>query len=238
MFLYVIILIPYQIYIKWLKKTKPVEVSRAVAYKFARSWAKSLLRTGGTKLTVSGLENIPTHTPVLFVGNHQSYFDIVTFVAAVENPTGFVAKTEIEKIPIFSTFVALVGSVFIDRKDLRQSLKAIIESSENLKQGHNMIIFPEGTRNTTKELLPFKNGSLKPAQKSGSPIVPVAIYGTRQIFEGNKGFKIKATDVHITFGNPIMLSELTKEEKATSGDYIKNIIEDILKENIQIKNRR
>jgi len=227
-FLYIIILFPCQLYAKWLKKTSSIETSYAFTYKIARSWTKSLLKACGTKLTVSGLENIPDDQAVLFVGNHQSYFDIVSLVAVIEKPVGFVAKTEIQKIPIFSTWVSLIGSVFIDRKDLRQSLKAIIEASENLKQGHNMVIFPEGTRNASNELLPFKKGSFKPAQKSGSPIIPVAINGTRQVFEAQKGLKVKSTDVHISFGAPIILSVLTKEEKANSGDYIKNIIEDML----------
>lgn len=228
LFLYVIILFPFQLYAKWLKKTKSIEISQEFAYKFARKWVKSLLRVCGTKLTVSGLENIPDDQAVLFVGNHQSYFDIVSLVAVIEKPTGFVGKTEIQKLPIFRTWVSLIGSVFIDRKDLRQSLKAIIEASDNLKQGHSMVIFPEGTRNSSKELLPFKKGSLKPAQKSGSPIIPVAIDGTRQIYEANKGMKIKATNVHICFGAPVILSELSKEEKAASGEYIKNIIEEML----------
>lgn len=95
-----------------------------------------------------------------------------------------------------------IHCLFLDRKDIRKGLQTILEGAEYLKEGYSMCIYPEGTRSTNGELGEFKGGSLKMAQKAKAPIVPVAIRGTRDIFENNLGLRVCPSHVTISFGTP------------------------------------
>ena len=122
---------------------------------------RMVFRLTGSTLTVKGLENIPD-MPVLYVGNHRSYFDIVTGYIVVPGQTGFIAKKEMEKIPLLRDWMRNVNCLFLDRKDIKAGLKTILEGIEKVKGGSSIWIFPEGTRCKAKdpaELLPFKEGS-------------------------------------------------------------------------------
>ena len=193
-------------------------------------WAfRVVLFLSGTKLTVIGKENIPDE-PVLYVGNHRSFYDIVIGYSLVPNLTGFIAKKEMEKIPLLSHWMRLVNCLFLDRNNIKEGLKTILEGIEKVKQGISIWIFPEGTRNTGSELelMPFKEGSLKIAEKSGCPIIPVAMKGTADIFE-NQFPKIRKRHVTVTFGEPIKIKKLEKEQKKFLGAYTQSIIEEMLK---------
>ena len=145
-----------------------------------------ILRVSGVKVTVRGLENIPKDSAVLYVGNHRSYFDILVGYTTVPGPMGFVAKKEMLRYPLLSDWMVNVNCLFLDRDDIKAGLKMILDGIEKVKNGVSVWIFPEGTRNRHDdilELLPFKEGSLKIAEKSGCPVVPVAMFGTADVFE-------------------------------------------------------
>lgn len=142
---------------------------------------------------------------------------------------GFIAKKELEKIKAISGWMKEIHCVFMDRSNVRESIKAINEGVENLKNGHSMVIFPEGTRSKGPSLGEFKKGSMKLAIKAEVPIVPIAIDGTYKAREGNKGNKITSADVKITIAKPINVKELTKEEKSNLSENIRNILNEILK---------
>jgi 1-acyl-sn-glycerol-3-phosphate acyltransferase len=202
------------------------EKAAAYVHKISRRWAWSMLSVAGAKVKVSGLHNIPTDQAVLFVSNHQGNFDIPLLVATIDKPKGFVAKIELAKIPLLSTWMKIIGCVFMDRNDLRQSLQVISQGIETLKNGHSMVIFPEGTRSQKMDMGEFKKGSLRLASKSGVPIVPVAISGSYKLLEA-KG-KIHPSIVHVTVGNPIILSELSKEQQKEIVAYVQAQIEQLL----------
>ncbi|MBC7960467.1 MAG: 1-acyl-sn-glycerol-3-phosphate acyltransferase, partial [Vallitaleaceae bacterium] len=120
-------------------------------------------------------------------------------------------------------------TLFIDRDNLREGLKVIKEGIELLKNGHSIVIFPEGTRSKTAELLPFKKGSFKLATKSGVPVIPFAIKGTDDVFENNK-FNLKPKTIYFTVGEPIVLSEIEDTNKDNHTQYIRDIIEKMYNE--------
>lgn len=189
-----------------------------------------ILRISGVTVTVKGLENIPRDQPVLYVGNHRSYFDILVGYTTVPGLVGFVAKKEMERYPLLSDWMANVNCLFLDRKNLKEGLKTILEGIEKVKRGVSIWIFPEGTRNKNEsilELLPFKEGSLKIAEKSGCLVVPVAITGTAEILE--KHFPvIKLAHVTIEFGTAFLVKELPAEDRKFSGSYTRKIIIEML----------
>jgi 1-acyl-sn-glycerol-3-phosphate acyltransferase len=175
------------------------------------------------------MENIPADKTVLFVSNHQSDLDILVFLALAPMPIGFVAKVEMLKVPVLRKWMKYIGCVFLDRDDIRQTAKVILEGIEILKRGHSLVVFPEGTRSRTGEPLPFKPGSLKLATKSKACIVPVTISGSYKIMEGN-GYRIKPADIDIVFHPPVYTDDLTAEEAKELPAKVENTILDGLKE--------
>lgn len=182
----------------------------------------------GAKVTVIGKENIPEGETVLYVGNHRSYFDIVVSYIQCKNLTGYVSKDGLKKVPLLSFWMKRLYCLFLNREDIRQGLKTILAGIEQMKNGISMCIYPEGTRSQDDEMLPFKEGSLKLAEKSGCPIIPMAVTGTEQIFEKHVPF-IKPAHVILEYGKPIYPKELSKEEKKFLGAYTRGEIEKMLK---------
>lgn len=182
----------------------------------------------GSSVTVTGVDNIPDET-VLFVGNHRSIFDVVLLIKVINRPFGFIGKKELTKIPYLNLILKLMGGLFLDRTNLRAGLKVILAGIDMLKKGFSMLIFPEGTRNKNgEEPLPFKQGSLKLAEKANVPIVPFSIKGTDNIFENTNGLKVKASRVKLNFGKPILLSELPPEDSKQSAVYVRSVVVDLL----------
>lgn len=194
---------------------------------------RMIIRLTGSKVRVIGLENIPDEA-VLYVGNHRSYFDILVGYTTVPGLTGFVAKKEMMGIPLLSDWMRNVNCLFLDRKNMKEGLKTILQGIENVKKGISVWIFPEGTRCTSEdplELLPFKEGSLKIAEKSGCPIIPVAITGTADIFEKHLPL-MRPSKVTIHYGEPIYPGQLVPEERKRIGAYTRDVIIEMLKEEL------
>ena len=195
-------------------------------------WAfRVILRISGVEITVIGEENVPDE-PVLFIGNHRSYFDILLTYSRCKRLTGYVAKKEMERYPLLRDWMKRLYCLFLDRSSPREGLKTILQAIEYVKNGISICIFPEGTRNDGEELtmLPFKDGALKIAEKTGCSIIPISMNNTHSIFEAQVP-RIKKTHVIIEYGKPIYPGELDKETKKHLGTYCKNIIMDTIKKN-------
>ena len=203
-----------------------------VSLRFVQWAFRCVLFISGTKMEVKGHENVPKDEAVLYVGNHRSIFDIITTYSICPGRTGYIAKASVKKIPILGLFMKRLYCLFMDREDMKQSLKVILQAIEYVKSGISICIFPEGTRNKDKDhpesLLPFKEGSLKIAQKTGCKVIPMAIIGTDEIFENHLPW-IHKQNVTIIYGEPIILSELEGEDKKHPGAYCQRIIGEMLK---------
>ena len=195
-------------------------------------WAfKVILFLSGTSTTVIGYDRIPKDEPILFVGNHKSYFDVIISYAKMPNRTGFVAKKEIEKVPLLRVWMRYLYCLFLDRSNPREGLKTVIQGIDYMKQGISLVIFPEGTRNTHEDgMLPFHEGSLKFAEKSASRIIPMVQNNTGECWERHLPF-IKRTHTVLEFCEPIDISTLSAEDKKHLGAYVQNIIAEKYEEN-------
>ena len=215
----------------WLIGKKRPDIKDHASRKIIQ-WAFGVVRfIAGTNLIIKGRENIPTDRAVLYVCNHRSYFDIVLNYIAVPGLTGFIAKKEMNKYPLLRVWMRYIHCLFLDRDDIRQGMQTILTGIEKVKSGISIFIFPEGTRNKSNEnFLTFRAGSLKIAEKSGCPVVPVAINGSDDIFE--KHFpKIIKTTVVIEFAPAIYTSGLDKEAKRVLADTTYNQIKSMYEKN-------
>lgn len=231
--LYLILFLLFGIPIQWvltLLDKKYSGIKTKVSSKLVKNAFKVCLLLSGTKVTVYGIENIPTDQQFLFVGNHRSYFDILISYVASPIPLGYIAKKEMEKIPLLSTWMRSIHCLFLDRKNIKEGMKTILSGTEILKSGYSLCIFPEGTRSKETGLLPFKEGSTKMAEKAKVPILPMALSNTDAIFEKNPHGKIKSTSVTLTFGKPVYIDQLDPDNKKFLGAYLQNQIETMLKE--------
>ena len=200
--------------------------------KIVRFMFSLFLKVAGVKVTVKGAENIPTDKAVLYVGNHRSYFDILVGYTTTPGLVGFIAKKEMRKFPILNRWMDNVNCLFLDRQDIKAGLKTILEGIEYVKSGISMWIFPEGSRARGKDeldMIQFKEGSLKIAEKSGCPVIPVAMVRTADIFEKHTP-RVVPTEVTVYYGKPIYIKELEPEQRKRAGAYTKEVIADMIRE--------
>ena len=185
-------------------------------------WSRGILKVTGVSLSVEGLENIPKDTPCVFVGNHRSYYDIPLLLASLDKPHGILAKEELEKIPLLNRWMKLLGCVFVQRDDLRASVRALNDATAIVESGKSFVIFPEGTRYKGEEggAGEFKAGAFRIAVKTGVPVVPVALTGARALFEGN-GNLCHPGSVHIKVLPPIRTEGMSKTEQKQLPDAVR-----------------
>lgn len=178
----------------------------------------------GVTVQVEGMENltsIPKDEAVMFIGNHRSWADVVIGYTVIDRPTAFIAKDELKKIKPIIPWMEVLHCQFMVRNDMRQSLKVILEAIRLVKEGISVWIYPEGTRakgETEEDMLPFKDGSFKIAQKSGCKIVPIAMLNTRAILEDQLP-GIRGQYVRVRILEPIEFSKLTADEMNSIGEY-------------------
>jgi 1-acyl-sn-glycerol-3-phosphate acyltransferase len=220
--LYLIKLLPDQAKADALFKAGRTEELDALVDRIVRKWSRAMLWAGGVRVTVSGADNIPSG-PAVIVSNHQGNFDIPILLASLDKPKGFVAKVEIQKMPMIRTWMKYLNCIFIDRSDARQSITALSGASGLLASGHSLIIFPEGTRSKSSQVGEFKAGALKMALKAGVPVVPVVIDGSWKIME-RQGKWIRPGNVDLRILPPVETKNLSKEEARNLSDDIRQLI--------------
>jgi len=224
---YLIYTIPILVKVIYLDKKQKVAERDDLVHYTAQSWAKAFMRYSKSQVSIVGEENIPKDRAVLFVGNHQSIYDMVILLAYVKQPIAFVAKIEILKIPILSTWMKYMNCIFMDRDDVRQSLRTINQGAENLEKGYSYVIFPEGTRTISGQLEEFKPGSFKLAIKAGAPIVPFTFIDSYKIMSKNR-FRLSKASVKVVFSAPIYVEEINQKDTKKLADDIRAIIKNEL----------
>ena len=187
-------------------------------------WSRGILHVTGARMTVEGQENIPAG-PCVFVGNHRSYYDIPILLTALDAPHGILAKEELEKIPLLNRWMKLLGCVFVQRDDVRASVRALNDATAIVEGGRSFVIFPEGTRYKGEEggAGEFKAGAFRIAVKTGAPVVPVAVTGARALFETN-GNRCRPGGVRIKIMSPIQTAGMSKAEQKQLPDAVRQSI--------------
>ncbi|MFA9399330.1 MAG: lysophospholipid acyltransferase family protein [Clostridiaceae bacterium] len=222
--LYLVWSLRFKIKLFFIKK-KSKEKAEEYAYVKIRNMANYILKITKSQVEVKGLENIPDGSCV-FVANHQAIFDGFLILKYIDKPYVLVAKKEIQKLPIINSWMKEISTIFIDRANVRESLKSINKGVSYINEGYSVVIFPEGTRSLGGAMNEFKKGSMKLALKSNVPIVPIVIDGTYKVLETGK--KVRGHNLKMTVLNPIYTENLSKEEKNKLSLNIHDLIEEEL----------
>jgi 1-acyl-sn-glycerol-3-phosphate acyltransferase len=190
----------------WLRLQKRIKERDTCANEVARNWARKAIAANGSKIKIFGIENVPTTGGVLFISNHQSNFDIPIFIGFIPRDKGFIAKVELMKVPVFRMWMKALGCIIVNRHDARQSLLALNLAAERLKEGHSLVVFPEGTRSSDGKLGHFKSGGFKLAFMAEVPIVPLTINGSMDIMPKGTSL-IKSAEVEVIISPPVFPQE-------------------------------
>lgn len=147
----------------------------SIRYQHMARWSKRLMRAFHVQLEVEQYEELPQDAPILFVGNHQSEFDMLLQMVAIPIPFTFISKKENEKTPYVGSWSKTLEVLFFDRDDRNSGIHMLREASRRLKDQKNLLIYPEGTRAKGAQMLPMQAGSLQPAFMAKAYIVPIVL---------------------------------------------------------------
>jgi len=169
------------------------------------------LGVAGIRYRVAG-PRPPRHLPVVFCSNHESNVDPPVLFQALHPQLHVLYKAELHKFPLMGTVLDVGGFVPVDRLDRRQSFDSLAQGAASLRAGNSFLIFPEGTRSRSGDLLPFKKGGFIMAIQAQVPIVPVAISGGRASMRKGSAI-VHPVDVSIRIGEPIPTAGMTLDDR-------------------------
>ncbi|HLG57533.1 MAG TPA: AMP-binding protein [Vicinamibacterales bacterium] len=168
-----------------------------------KNWSRVALRLCGLRPTVTGVEHLAGVGAAILAANHASYIDSVVLLATIPTDFRFLAKRRLADYPMIGTVIRKVGHVTIEKATVAQQLSGADVLARLLREGRQMLVFPEGTFLRPAELLPFRLGAFKAAVDTRCPIVPIALRGTRRVLpDGTWLFRRGPIDVII--GAPLL----------------------------------
>lgn len=224
--------VPYYVArIWWCGVSKKISYEKG--FQITQRATKKANRAGRVTIQAIGAENLPEKNGFMLYPNHQGLFDVLVFLESCPKPFAFVIKKEASKVILLKQVIAALGSISIDRKDLKQSMEVINLVSEEIKKGRNFLIFPEGTRSKQgNTLLPFKGGSFKVATKSKCPIVPCALINSFKPFDENTIQPVTVTVLYLT---PIYYEEYQTMKTNEIADLVRERITLAIQEFTEVK---
>ena len=197
--------LPYGLTRLFRTAAHPEKLTMEERYAIVKDIDNRAIKGGRVVVDGHGLENIPEKDGFIMYPNHQGMFDLLAILYLMERPISVIMKKELANIPFLKQIIALLGALALDRSDARQGMKVIMQVAEEVSQGRNFVIFPEGTRSKMgNKLLDFKGGSFKSATKAKCPIVPVALLDSYKAFDTGS---IKPQKVQVHFLEPIPYEE-------------------------------
>ncbi len=179
----------------------------------ARNWAKALLWASGVRVVLEGVENLRTDAPQIVVSNHQSWFDVFALAAHLPVRYRFVAKRELEGIPVFGRAWKSCGHISVDRGNREAAIESLDQAWREIHEDRlTMVLFPEGTRSPDGRVKAFKKGAFVLAIQGQVPVVPVAILGSREIMAKGSS-RIRSGEIRLRIGKPIPTGGLTLRDR-------------------------
>ena len=206
--------------------------SPAILYRVGLLGVRLGLFLTGIRYTVQGSERIRRDLAAVYAVNHASNVEppiLFAAFSALFPRLRILYKAELRSLPILTRAFDLAGFVPLQRGNRDQSIPAIEGAAAALRQGNSFLIFPEGTRSRTGELLPFKKGGFVMAIKAQAPIIPVAIMGARAAMRKGSPW-IQPVQVRIAVGEPVPTAGLTMDDREQLIATVRAQVERLLKE--------
>lgn len=176
--------------------------------RMTRRWARSIVWASGCPVVTHGMENVRPGEAQVVASNHVSWFDVFAIAAVLEVPYHFVAKKELERIPVFGPAWKAAGHISIDRSNRERAIESLRAAGEKIRRDRSaVVIFPEGTRSRDGRLQPFKKGAFMLAVESGVPVVPTAVTGSYEIMPPGQ-WRIRPHTIHVHFLPPIPAADV------------------------------
>lgn len=227
-----ILRVPYYFIRIWWCGKSP-RITYEDSYRFVKRVTKAANRAGRVTIQTYGTENIPDKNGFVFFPNHQGLFDVLVFLESCPVPFAFVIKKEASNVILLKQVIAAIGSIVIDRGDIRQSMETIRRVTEEVNKGRNFLIFAEGTRSRNgNQPGPFKGGSFKSAVKAQCPIVPCALIDSFKPFDESS---IRPVNVKLVYLPPLYYEEYKNMKTVDIANEVKRRIEAAIKEYSRIE---
>lgn len=170
---------------------------------WSRQWARTALWASGCRAVGHGLEHLRPGEPFILVANHVSWFDIFAISVLLKVDFHFVAKKELEKIPVFGLAWRAAGHISIDRSNRERAVESLRKAGAQMREQQSVVvIFAEGTRSRTGRLQPFKKGAFVLAQETGIPVIPTVVTGSYDIMRPDT-FSVRPATIHVYFEKPV-----------------------------------
>ena len=182
------------------------------------------------KLKVTGLENLDTKKPCIYVSNHVSHLDVVAIARAIPLGLFYIGKKELKKVPILGQYMYLIGHIFIDRKNREKAMASMRKAAQLINRGKSVITFPEGTRTRNGKTAIFKRGTFIIAKEGSIDIQPIAVVNADKILPRDS-FTIKPGTIEVRVGKRIAASEIQDLNAEASAEYVRTRVIALLESN-------
>lgn len=193
--------------------------------RMVRGWARAVLWGGGVRLNVIGVENVDPSASYVVTSNHQSSFDIMAHFLALPVPIRFLAKKELFGLPLLGWALKRLHMVPVDRSAGRTVYEETEQNAAaTIAKGKSIIVYPEGTRTKTGDLLPFRKGAFFIAVHTGLAILPTTIAGSHEAWLPRARI-IRGGTITVAIGEPIPTHNLAVDDAPRLRDDARSVIE-------------
>lgn len=198
---------------------------KAAFFIVEKLWSNVLLFIVGARISsIDRDKATQLKEPVIFASNHQSNFDITSIINQTPRHLHFIAKKELKKVPFLGQYTAAMGMIFIDRKNKDKALESLQKAGKIIRNGRDVVVFPEGTRSKDGQIKQFKRGAFILAQEGKVNIVPVAIKGTRAVNPAGK-FKFRPGKITVKYGSLILAKDFEDKTVEEFAAYVQKEVE-------------
>ena len=197
---------------------------KGLLYRLGHGGVALALGTAGIRYKVIGRENIPQGRAVVFCSNHESNVDPPVLFRALHPRLHILYKAELRKLPVLGRVLEAGGFVAVQRENRDAAFASIEQAAASIRDGNSFLIFPEGTRSKTNQLLPFKKGGFVMALKAEAPILPVAITGGRAAMRKGSAI-VRPVHVTVRIGAPVETAGRAVGDRDTVIDEVRARIE-------------
>lgn len=183
--------------------------SAALWAHWLKRWARHILAALGMEVQVEGASRVPSE-PCIFLTNHQTQLDIPILAEAIPVPFGYVAKHEIQAMPVIGYLMDRSPSVFLDRSNPRRAVESLNVAAERIRSGKSVLVFPEGARTFGPVLTDLKRGAFVLAIQAGVPLVPVTLVDAYRLMD-ERSLVSRPGVARVVIHDPIPTAGLTRK---------------------------